>query len=72
MIALTHMRWPNDTQLANSDNNIDLYLGEHDHDYIVKKVGRLQFQCIKSELYILNIYCCMLGFIIVGENYLSI
>ena len=32
VIALTHMRWPNDEKLANSVDEIDLFLGGHDHD----------------------------------------
>ncbi|OAF69336.1 hypothetical protein A3Q56_02862 [Intoshia linei] len=31
VIALTHMRWPNDTRLARSCPEIDLILGGHDH-----------------------------------------
>ena len=33
VIALTHMRWPSDRQLAESVPEIDLFLGGHDHDY---------------------------------------
>jgi len=38
IIALTHMRWPNDTRLAENVADIDLILGGHDHDFIVRKV----------------------------------
>ena len=38
VIALTHMRVPNDTKLLQSDVDIDLILGGHDHHYEVKKV----------------------------------
>ena len=38
MIALTHMRWPNDNRLAEEVDEIDLILGGHDHDYTVKQV----------------------------------
>lgn len=38
MIALTHMRWPNDIRLAENTTEIDLILGGHDHDFDVKKV----------------------------------
>ena len=33
MIALTHMRMPNDIRLAENVEDIDLILGGHDHDY---------------------------------------
>lgn len=39
IIALTHMRWPNDCRLAENVDEIDLILGGHDHDYEVKKVN---------------------------------
>ncbi|XP_022237436.1 uncharacterized protein LOC106478186 isoform X1 [Limulus polyphemus] len=39
VIALTHMRWPNDCRLAENVDEIDLILGGHDHDYEVKKVN---------------------------------
>lgn len=38
MIALTHMRWPNDIRLAENVSEIDLILGGHDHDFTVKNV----------------------------------
>ena len=41
MIALTHMRWPNDRKLAKEVKEIDLVLGGHDHDYNVETVPRL-------------------------------
>ena len=37
VIALTHMRWPNDRKVAN-EVDVDMVLGGHDHDYIVEKV----------------------------------
>ncbi|CAH8636698.1 unnamed protein product [Schistosoma rodhaini] len=33
VIALTHMRWPNDRLLAKNVPEIDLILGGHDHEY---------------------------------------
>lgn len=39
MIALTHMRTPNDCRLAENVDQIDLILGGHDHDYEIKKVN---------------------------------
>lgn len=33
IIALTHMRAPNDQRLAEMAPDIDLILGGHDHDY---------------------------------------
>ena len=38
MIALTHMRGPNDHHLAEEVTGIDLILGGHDHDYFSQKV----------------------------------
>lgn len=38
VIALTHMRSPNDVKLAEGDNKIDLILGGHDHVYEVLEV----------------------------------
>ncbi len=40
IIALTHMRWPNDRRLASEVDEIDLVLGGHDHDYNVEQVCR--------------------------------
>jgi 2',3'-cyclic-nucleotide 2'-phosphodiesterase (5'-nucleotidase family) len=34
VIALTHMRAPNDEHLARSVAEIDVVLGGHDHDYV--------------------------------------
>ena len=39
VFALTHMRWNNDTILANEVPEIDLFLGGHDHDYVVQNVN---------------------------------
>jgi 5'-nucleotidase len=39
VIALTHMRWPNDEKLAAEVSEIDLILGGHDHDFGVKLVN---------------------------------
>jgi len=39
IIALTHMRWPNDTRLAENVEDIDLILGGHDHDFIVRLIN---------------------------------
>ena len=38
IIALTHMRTPNDLRLAENATDIDLILGGHDHVYEKKKV----------------------------------
>ncbi len=38
VIALTHMRTPNDVRLAENVAEIDLILGGHDHVYEKKKV----------------------------------
>jgi 5'-nucleotidase len=39
VIALTHMRWPNDRRLASESTGIDLVLGGHDHNYGVEQVN---------------------------------
>ena len=39
VIALTHMRWPNDLRLATQVPEIDLVLGGHDHDFTYKQVS---------------------------------
>ncbi|XP_073972229.1 5'-nucleotidase isoform X2 [Rhodnius prolixus] len=39
VIALTHMRLPNDEKLAKCCDEIDLILGGHDHIYLVNKVN---------------------------------
>ncbi|KAG0415675.1 hypothetical protein HPB47_007158 [Ixodes persulcatus] len=39
VIALTHMRTPNDCRLAANVDEIDLILGGHDHVYEIKKVN---------------------------------
>ncbi|XP_071785238.1 mannosylglucosyl-3-phosphoglycerate phosphatase-like [Asterias amurensis] len=40
VIALTHMRMPNDIRLAENVEDIDLILGGHDHDYeVIEKNG---------------------------------
>ncbi|XP_013407465.1 uncharacterized protein LOC106171590 [Lingula anatina] len=39
VIALTHMRWPNDIRLAENVDEIDLILGGHDHDFGVQQIN---------------------------------
>ncbi|XP_064466748.1 snake venom 5'-nucleotidase-like isoform X2 [Ornithodoros turicata] len=39
VIALTHMRTPNDCRLAANVDEIDLILGGHDHVYEIKKIN---------------------------------
>lgn len=46
IIAITHMRLPNDTRLAEASVGIDLILGGHDHHYEVKEVNGIKI--IKS------------------------
>lgn len=45
VIALTHMRTPNDIRLAENVDGIDLILGGHDHVYELLKV------CVTSNLF---------------------
>ena len=55
VIALTHMRTPNDIRLAENVAEIDLILGGHDHVYEKKKVGnklaRLIMSCFFKKKY---------------------
>jgi len=39
IIALTHMRWPNDTLLAEKVEEIDMILGGHDHDFYARRIN---------------------------------
>lgn len=39
MIALTHMRLPNDLELAEEVPEIDVILGGHDHNYVCESVN---------------------------------
>lgn len=39
MIALTHMRTPNDIKLAENCDEIDIILGGHDHVYEIKQIN---------------------------------
>lgn len=39
MIALTHMRTPNDIRLAENCEDIDIILGGHDHVYEIKNIN---------------------------------
>ena len=39
VIALTHMRQPNDLILAEEVPEIDIILGGHDHNYVCDKVN---------------------------------
>lgn len=40
VLALTHMRLPNDERLARESEGIDLILGGHDHLYAVREIAR--------------------------------
>lgn len=49
MIALTHMRAPNDRRLAKEVAEIDLICGGHDHDYLVEEaIGPTGALLVKS------------------------
>jgi len=39
VIALTHMRMPNDIKLAENVDEIDLILGGHDHNYDIREIN---------------------------------
>ncbi|OBS81435.1 hypothetical protein A6R68_20363, partial [Neotoma lepida] len=36
VIAMTHMKWGNDTRLAQRAEGLDLILGGHDHEYGIR------------------------------------
>ena len=55
VIALTHMRNPNDIRLANKAQNIDLILGGHDHGIEKRNVSR-PIQTLNDIDYIFYIY----------------
>lgn len=55
MIALTHMRWPNDIRLAENTTEIDLILGGHDHDFDVKQVTG-KFCHIKDDAHFVHLF----------------
>ena len=44
VIALTHMRWPNDIRLAQLVPEIDMILEGHDHEYGVKDISGRAFR----------------------------
>merc|ERR1719197_1070563 len=48
VVALTHMRVPNDELLAQEVEEIDIILGGHDHHYDVKPVGPYGTYVLKS------------------------
>ena len=52
MVALTHMRGPNDRRLAEQATGIDLILGGHDHDYFSEKVCITLKQYFHIQLYL--------------------
>ncbi len=57
VIALTHMRTPNDIRLAESVDAIDIILGGHDHVYEKKLVSETHF---KQDL-ITQIIICLIA-----------
>lgn len=48
VIALTHMRLPNDMILAEESSQVDLILGGHDHDVRYENVSREYCLCLSS------------------------
>lgn len=48
IIALTHMRVPNDRLLAENVQDVDLCLGGHDHSYIAELCDRTGVVIVKS------------------------
>ncbi|KAA3675096.1 5'-nucleotidase [Paragonimus westermani] len=49
VIALTHMRWPNDRKLSAEVPEIDLILGGHDHKYEVEWPGEADRQIVPKK-----------------------
>jgi len=47
VVALTHMRWPNDRRVAEEVTGVDIVLGGHDHDYGLETVGDATGVCIE-------------------------
>ena len=56
VIALTHMRQPNDIKLAEHAARIDLILGGHDHDVQKEKVSIHIYFCFSMNSNISNTY----------------
>ncbi len=54
MIALTHMVWKHDEQLAAEVEEIDLILAGHDHDYGTKCVSIFHRVFTYSDHYLLE------------------
>ena len=52
VIALTHMRTPNDVRLAEEVDEIDLILGGHDHVYEKKMVRILSINQYKKDRFL--------------------
>lgn len=50
VIALTHMRTPNDIRLAENVDEIDLILGGHDHVYEINEVFESNFYIVPKAL----------------------
>jgi len=60
VVALTHMRGPNDRRLAEEATEIDLILGGHDHDYFSQKINGVQV--IKSGTDFREFSCITVSF----------
>lgn len=57
VIALTHMRAPNDERLAREAEDIDLILGGHDHEYYgVKRIGK--WTAVRLKPLVLRLNAC--------------
>ncbi len=52
IVALTHMRTPNDVRLANEVAEIDLILGGHDHVYEKKQVSMVAWPLGNQLIYL--------------------
>lgn len=60
VVALTHMRGPNDRRLAEQATGIDLILGGHDHDYFSQKINGVQV--VKSGTDFRELSCITVSF----------
>ena len=49
---MTHMRWSNDQVLAENVPEIDIFLGGHDHDYVVENVIKMILIFSHSSYYL--------------------
>ena len=77
VIALTHMRTPNDIKLAEGVDDIDIILGGHDHVYELLHVSykTYDFAMFYKFTYTAKAFCVLISFLFLimkYSNYLNI